>query len=136
MGTSIEAFVVDNSFLIECIDTPAKFPLFFSLDTVKYAPNLMLYELSNVLLGRIKKDVFSPERGYDDIIARVLDMIQFKDYPYRDSVLSALYLSKKHNLTFYDASYLQLALDFKIPLATYDQQLINAAKAEEIRLIA
>ena len=95
----------------------------------------MLYELSNVLLSPIKKDAFSPERGHDDIIARVLDMIHFKDYPDRDSVLSALYLSKKHNLTFYDASYLQLAIDLKIPLATYDQQLIDAAKDEKIKLI-
>lgn len=135
MGTSIEAFVIDNSFLIECIDTPARFPLFFSLDTIKYAPSLMLYELSNALLGRIKKDVFSPERGYDDIIARVLDMIHFKDYPNRNSVLSALYLSKKYNLSFYNASYLQLAIDLKIPLATYDQQLINAAKVEKVKLV-
>ena len=135
MGTNIEGFVVDNSFLIECIDAPARFPLFFSLDTIKYAPNLMLYELSNVLLSRIKKDVFTPERGYDDIIARVLDMIHFENYPDRNSVLSAFYLSKKHNLTFYDASYLQLAIDLQIPLATYDQQLTDAAKAEKVKLI-
>ena len=95
----------------------------------------MLYELSNVLLGRIKKNVFSPERGYDDIIGRVIDMIKFEPYPNRGSALSAFYLSKKHNLTFYDASYLQLAIDLKLPLATYDQQLIDAAKAEKIALI-
>ena len=135
MGTSIEAFVVDNSYLLECIDAPARFPLFFSLDIKKYAPNLMLYELSNVLLSRIKKDVFTPEKGYDDIVARVLDMIHFENYPDRDSVLSALYLSKKCNLTFYDASYLQLAIDLKIPLATYDQQLIDTAKAEKVKLV-
>ena len=44
-------------------------------------------------------------------------------------------LAQKHNLTFYDASYLQLAVDLKIPLATYDQQLIDAAKAEKVKLI-
>ncbi len=44
-------------------------------------------------------------------------------------------LAQKHNLTFYDASYLQLAIDLKIPLATYDQQLIDAAKAEKVKLI-
>ena len=44
-------------------------------------------------------------------------------------------LAQKHNLTFYDASYLQLAIDLKLPLATYDQQLIDAAQSEQIALI-
>ena len=45
-------------------------------------------------------------------------------------------LAQKHALTFYDASYLQLAIDLKLPLATYDQQLIEAAKAEKVKLVA
>lgn len=43
--------------------------------------------------------------------------------------------AQKHQLTFYDAAYLQLAIELKLPLATYDQQLIEAAKAEGIPLV-
>lgn len=44
-------------------------------------------------------------------------------------------MAQKHNLTFYNAAYLELAMDLKLPLVTYDQQLIEAAKVEGISLI-
>ena len=44
-------------------------------------------------------------------------------------------LARKHNLSAYDAAYLDLALREKLPLATSDQALKNAALAEGVAVI-
>ena len=41
-----------------------------------------------------------------------------------------LNLARKHELTAYDAAYLELALRLDLPLATVDDRLIGAASAE------
>ncbi len=44
-------------------------------------------------------------------------------------------LADRHKLTVYDATYLELALRLKLPLATLDQDLRHAAKAESLPLL-
>jgi len=44
-------------------------------------------------------------------------------------------LSVAHNLTAYDASYLELALRLGVPLLTRDGPLARAARAETIKLL-
>jgi len=44
-------------------------------------------------------------------------------------------LARKHRLTVYDASYLELAQRETLPLATLDADLICAARAENLSLI-
>ncbi len=44
-------------------------------------------------------------------------------------------LARKHRLTVYDASYLELAQREALPLATRDADLIRAARAENLSLI-
>jgi predicted nucleic acid-binding protein len=48
---------------------------------------------------------------------------------------SVLTLARKHRLTVYDASYLELAQREALPLATLDADLIRAARAENLLLI-
>ena len=49
--------------------------------------------------------------------------------------LAALYeLQRKTDLSAYDASYLELAIRLKIPLATADSQLAKAAKQFQLQL--
>lgn len=45
-----------------------------------------------------------------------------------------LWLARKHRLTSYDASYLELALRREARLATLDKQLIKAARASEVEI--
>jgi predicted nucleic acid-binding protein len=47
-----------------------------------------------------------------------------------------LELARKHQLTFYDAAYLELAARERLPLATLDKQLAGAARLEGIILAA
>jgi predicted nucleic acid-binding protein len=44
-------------------------------------------------------------------------------------------LARKHRLTFYDASYLELAKRKALPLATLDNALASAARAEDVEFI-
>jgi predicted nucleic acid-binding protein len=44
-------------------------------------------------------------------------------------------LARKHQLTAYDAAYLELALRLDLPLATVDDRLMRAARAEGARTL-
>ena len=46
-----------------------------------------------------------------------------------------LRLARKHGLSVYDASYLELAVREAIPIATLDAQIITAARAEGSQLL-
>lgn len=41
-------------------------------------------------------------------------------------------LAERHRLTAYDAAYLELAIRFRLPLATLDNELISAARKERV----
>lgn len=54
----------------------------------------------------------------------------------RNTVFNAVFaLSRKHGLTTYDASYLEISLRRSIPIATLDKALISAAKAEGVDVL-
>ena len=49
--------------------------------------------------------------------------------------MTVIELARRYRLTFYDAAYLELAKRERLPLATLDNALANAARAEGIVLI-
>jgi predicted nucleic acid-binding protein len=48
---------------------------------------------------------------------------------------ATLGLAERHGLTLYDAAYLELAVRFRRPLATFDRELIKAAHADKVELV-
>jgi predicted nucleic acid-binding protein len=44
-------------------------------------------------------------------------------------------LAAQHRLTTYDAAYLELAIRRELPLATLDERLVSAARAEGVALV-
>lgn len=44
-------------------------------------------------------------------------------------------LATQHRLTFYDASYLEIAIRREFPIATLDRALVAAAQAERVELL-
>jgi predicted nucleic acid-binding protein len=48
---------------------------------------------------------------------------------------ATLHLAERHQLTLYDAAYLELALRRDLPLATLDEDLRRAASAEKVALL-
>jgi predicted nucleic acid-binding protein len=66
----------------------------------------------------------------------IMMMARLRRLPLEDagggSDLAVLELARKHRVTPYDASYLALALDRNLPLATFDKRLAAIARAEDV----
>jgi len=93
------------------------------------APLIWWYEVRNLLLMAERRSRIDGE--YIEIACRLLE-----DYPIaiadRPEAGTLMQLARHHDLTIYDAAYLELALRMKMPLATFDKALAKAAKAERV----
>ena len=94
-------------------------------DTRLIAPALLPFELASIYAKKCRrypKDVSLLQRQWQWLRALALDLhgVDF------DAVVR---LALQHRLTPYDASYLWLALDQNLPLATLDTQLEAAWKS-------
>lgn len=91
-------------------------------------PSLWHYEMANLLRSahrqrRLSRTaLFAAERALAKVPIRVMDV---PDSPTRARILE---LSLAHDLSAYDAAYIELALRFKIPLHTTDGKLRKIAK--------
>lgn len=98
-------------------------------------PVLWPYEVGNILWRAVRKGRISSAR----VQGFLEDLDSFKitiddGTPY---ALTAVYrLADLHGLTTYDAAYLELALRKKLPLASLDHDLNQAALAEGVSLVA
>ena len=97
-----------------------------------HVPSLWPYEIANALLvaerrGRLKAD--SIAAGMEAMEA--LDIVV---EPGKTIERELVELARQNSLSVYDASYLALALQLKIPLATRDKSLKRAAKAVGVKL--
>jgi predicted nucleic acid-binding protein len=95
-------------------------------------PALWWFEIRNVLLigecrGRTAPE--HTERFFNFLRGLPIEIAPF---PQELAVLS---LARRHQLSFYDAAYLELAQREGIALATLDRALIRAATAEGVPLI-
>ena len=96
------------------------------------APSLWWFEVRNTLLvnerrGRLTEaDVAAFLRGLSRL------GVSLDRTPDEAALLA---LARRHRLTVYDASYLELTQREGIPLATLDSELANAARAEKLPLI-
>ena len=102
------------------------------IDDPAFTPSLWWFELRNTLFvnERRKRITELQVSRFLETLARLPIQLDFE--PNEADVLS---LARRHKLTVYDASYLELALRLSLPLATLDGELIAAAKAENIKLI-
>lgn len=76
-------------------------------------------------------------RATEEYTLKFLDDLQrltidFDGLPDQVAVVT---LARKHQLTFYDAAYLELAHREGLALATLDEQLAKAARAENVPLV-
>jgi predicted nucleic acid-binding protein len=93
-------------------------------------PSLFWYEIRNIL-------VVNERRGRIDRsqTARFLaDVDPLTEVDLRPVESDLLDLARVHNLTVYDASYLELASRLGLPLCTLDTQLIKAAAKVDVTL--
>lgn len=131
------AIVVDSS-VAACWLMPDEFSEFANgvLDAVAadgmLVPPLFWYELRNVLLINERRHRIAPaqiEQGLLRIssIAAEVDM---------DPVEASVFqIARRHQLTIYDAAYLEIATRTRSPLATLDGKLIESARSEKVAFI-
>lgn len=96
------------------------------------APPIWWFEVCHVMLVAERRKGVSAQYS-----ARFLE--QLKSLPITIVDLSrhddALALGRRHRLTFHDAAYLELAVRERVALATLDDDLVRAARAEGVALI-
>ena len=96
-----------------------------------YVPQLFWYEIYNVLLYKVRKNkggtpVLTKSDAMD--IMYDLQMLPIYTEPQADSeIRSRIFdLAVEYNLSYYDASYLELSRRYNLELKTYDEDLKRA----------
>jgi len=98
-------------------------------------PSLWRIEVGNALLVTERRKVILPEQSVT-IRSRLAALPITIDRETSSHAWEAtLNLARKHGLTLYDSTYLELALRLRLPLASLDRQLCRAASAENVDLL-
>lgn len=95
-------------------------------------PGIWWFEVRNIFIVKERQ-----KRISDSDTARYLQALS--GLPIRVDILpgeaAILKLARRHKLTVYDASYLELAFRQSVPLATLDAELARAAYAEKVPVL-
>jgi predicted nucleic acid-binding protein len=98
-------------------------------------PHLWPLEIANGLEMAVRRKRFTvPDREETLSVFRRLP-INIQAVQREQDWGIVLGLASRHRLTVYDASYLALALEKKLPLATLDEELAAAARAEGVPVL-
>jgi predicted nucleic acid-binding protein len=95
-------------------------------------PTLWRFEIRNILVVNERRGRIDAAETASFLADLERLSIRVDRDPNSETVLS---LARKHELTGYDAAYLELARRLDLPLATLDQALIEAARADGVPLI-
>jgi predicted nucleic acid-binding protein len=90
------------------------------------APSIFWYELRNVLIVNERRGRITPEQSTTFLTTLAELPVELQDLPNETGVLV---LARKHQLSVYDAAYLELATRRGAPLATLDSGLREVAIA-------
>lgn len=126
-------FVVDNSIVMAwCFEDEGNAYAEAVLDSLVAAqavvPAIWPLEVGNVLLVAARKKRLS-EAGVARFLALVNNLPIFVEQESPERMLrEILALARKHKLSTYDASYLDLAMRLGLPIATQDASLTKAAQ--------
>jgi predicted nucleic acid-binding protein len=94
-----------------------------ALVSMAIIPQLFRYEIANLILNNTRKNVTKAREVAFKFIESIPVMVDFKTPMYLDLVE----LASDAQLTVYDSIYLELAIRYEVPLATYDKKLARAA---------
>lgn len=128
------SFVVDASVIAAWLlpneaDADADALLLKIVDSRPIAPDLLAHEFRSLVTKAVRRS--RVEAGDLALLVRRFGQLGIVDAGAGD-MSGILALALKHKLTAYDAAYLDLAMDRRLPLATLDAQLRVAAGTESI----
>ena len=133
-------FVVDNSVVMAWAFADEASPyadgiLEMLTDTAVIVPTIWPLEVVNVLLVAERRQRLSQTDSVRFLtLLSHLPIFVDRGWPER-RMEELLAVGRAHNLSSYDAAYLDLAMRKGLPIATLDQKLIEAAEQVEIPLL-
>jgi predicted nucleic acid-binding protein len=97
-------------------------------------PLLWYYEIANTILVQVRRKRIEFEKAV--VYLNIIDEMAIDIDPPDGSVILQLpHLARTHNLTSYDAAFLELAMRLEVPLATSDQALVRAAAEARVPIL-
>jgi predicted nucleic acid-binding protein len=103
-------------------------------DLQAHVPSLWPLEVANVLIvGERRKRITSADAARFLAILSAFP-VDVDDQTVAHAWSDTMYLARAHNLSAYDASYLELAIRLGLPLAALDGKLKTAAQAMGVPL--
>ena len=98
-------------------------------------PAIWPMEIANSLELSLLRKRISPEQ-YWPLLAAIRELDIQVEALVEDRIWDEVAsLARRHQLTIYDAQYLETAHRLKLPLATFDNALIAAARAEGVAVL-
>jgi predicted nucleic acid-binding protein len=97
------------------------------------APSLLHLEYANVLRTACRRGILTAQRAQEAI--RQLQQLPIDTDNGRPDPSQWLALTLRHDLTVYDATYLELALRRQWPIATQDAALADAARVAGVGVL-
>lgn len=96
-----------------------------------YVPQLFWYEIYNVLIYKVRKNktgqIGISKADAMDIFYDLQKLPIYTEPQSDGEIRSRIFdLAEEYDLSYYDASYLELARRYNLPLKTYDEQLKTA----------
>ena len=100
-----------------------------------HAPAIWLWEVGNLLMNAVRRKRLTPALAQEGLEHLKLCQIQVANVPSAHKQSQILRLALTHDLSFYDASYLELVLSLNGQLASADAKLVSAAKSCGVQCI-
>ncbi len=133
-------FVVDNSVVMTwCFKDEniqySDFVLNKLESLTAIVPSICSLEVANVLLVAERRKRIS-EADSTRFLALLSELPIVVDQESPEKMIKDIFvLARKHNLSSYDASYLDLAMRKGLPIATLDKKLLAAAKRSKVSIL-
>ena len=135
-----DLFVVDNSVVMSwCFKDEANQYADSVLDRLTDAtalvPSIWALEVINVLLvaERRKRVSEADSVRFTTLLSQLPIIVEYENVEL--IMKDLLTLARVHNLSSYDAPYLDLAMRKGLPIATLDNRLIEAATAVDVKIL-
>jgi predicted nucleic acid-binding protein len=134
------SFVIDNSVVMswcfqDQVNDYADRVLGQLIDATAYVPSIWPLEVVNVLLAAERRSYISEADSsrFINLLSQLPILVQ-QERPEKE-MNDLLALARAHELSSYEASYLDLAMKRGLPLATLDKKLRQAAKAVKLPIL-
>lgn len=104
-------------------------------DSSLWIPSLWWYEVANAVVMACRRKRVTEAQGAQAMELLSSLPLQSESPPGPAAAARLVYLANRHGLSVYDAAYLELAERRGVALATYDQDLLKAARAAGVETL-